>query len=110
LRRRCLYQYIDYPDYDKELAIVRAKAPDAPGALAAQIVAFVQSVRRMELQKKPGIAETLDWAAALLRLDIAVIDKDGAERIMQTLSALIKTRDDRVAFTREVVARLAAAC
>ena len=110
LRRRCLYQYIDYPDYDKELAIVRAKAPGVPAALAAQIVAFVQSARHMELQKKPGIAETLDWAAALLRLGISVIDKDGAEGIMQTLSALIKTRDDRVAFTREVVARLAAAC
>lgn len=110
LRRRCLYQYIDYPDYDKELAIVRAKAPEVPAALAAQVVAFVQSVRHMELQKKPGIAETLDWAAALLRLDIAVIEKDGAERILQTLGALIKTRDDRVAFTREVVARLAAAC
>jgi MoxR-like ATPase len=63
----------------------------------------------MELQKKPGIAETLDWTAALLRLDITTIDKDGAERIMQTLSALIKTRDDRVAFPRDVVARLAAA-
>ena len=110
LRRRCLYQYIDYPDYDKELTIVRTKAPEVPAALAQQIVAFVQSVRRMELQKKPGIAETLDWAAALLRLGISVIDKDGAERIMQTLSALIKTRDDRVAFPREVVARLAAAC
>jgi len=110
LRRRCLYQYIDYPDYDKELTIVRAKAPEVPAALAAQLVAFVQSVRRMELQKKPGIAETLDWAAALLRLDISVIDKDGAERIMQTLSTLVKTRDDRVALTNEVVARLAAAC
>jgi len=110
LRRRCLYHYIDYPDYDKELAIVNAKAPGVPAALAAQVVAFVQSVRRMELQKKPGIAETLDWAAALLRLDITVIEKDGAERILQTLGALIKTRDDRVAFTREVVARLAAAC
>ncbi len=110
LRRRCLYQYIDYPDYDKELTIVRTKAPEVPAKLAQQIVAFVQSVRRMELQKKPGIAETLDWAAALLRLGISVIDKDGAENIMQTLSALIKTRDDRVAFSREVVARLAVAC
>ncbi len=110
LRRRCLYQYIDYPDYDKELSIVRSKAPEVPAKLAQQIVAFVQSVRRMELQKKPGIAETLDWAAALLRLGISVIDKDGAENIMQTLSALIKTRDDRIAFPREVVARLAAAC
>jgi MoxR-like ATPase len=110
LRRRCLYQYIDYPDYDKELAIVRKKAPAAAAALAQQIVAFVQGVRRMELQKKPGIAETLDWTAALLRLGISVLDKDGAERIIESLSALIKTRDDRAAFPREVVARLAAAC
>ena len=110
LRRRCLYQYIDYPDYDKELAIVRKKAPGAAAELARQIVAFVQGVRRMELQKKPGIAETLDWTAALLRIGISVIDKDGAERIMETLSALIKTRDDRIAFPRDVVARLAAAC
>ncbi len=110
LRRRCLYQYIDYPDYDKELAIVRAKAPDAPLALARQVVAFVQGLRRMELQKKPGIAETLDWAAALLRLGISTIEKDGAEQIMQTLGALIKTREDRQTMSTEVVARLAAAC
>jgi len=110
LRRRCLYQYIDYPDYDKELAIVRTRAPEVPPALAQQIVSFVQAVRRMDVQKKPGIAETLDWTAALLRLDISVIEKDGAERIMHTLGALIKTRDDHVTLTREVVARLAAAC
>ena len=110
LRRRCLYQYIDYPDYDKELAIVHKKAPGVTTELARQIVAFVQAVRRMELQKKPGIAETLDWTAALLRLGISVIDKDGAERILETLSALIKTRADRAAFPRDVVARLAAAC
>jgi MoxR-like ATPase len=110
LRRRCLYQYIDYPDYEKELAIVRKKAPQAAAELARQIVAFVQGVRRMDLQKKPGIAETLDWTAALMRLGISVIDKDGAERIMESLSALIKTRDDRAAFPREAVARLAAAC
>lgn len=110
LRRRCLYQYIDYPDYEKELAIVRKKAPAAAAELARQIVAFVQAVRRMDLKKKPGIAETLDWTAALLRLGIAIIDVDGAERIMDSLSALIKTRDDRAAFPRDVVARLAAAC
>jgi MoxR-like ATPase len=110
LRRRCLYQYIDYPDYEKELAIVHKKAPTVGADLARQIVAFVQAVRRMELQKKPGIAETLDWTAALLRLGISTIDYDGAERILDTLSALIKTREDRTAFPREVVARLAAAC
>ncbi|HTO45719.1 MAG TPA: MoxR family ATPase [Burkholderiales bacterium] len=110
LRRRCLYQYIDYPDYDKELAIVRKKAPQAAAQLAQQIVAFVQGVRRIELQKKPGIAETLDWTAALLRLGISAIEVDGVDRIMETLSALIKTREDRAAFPRAVVARLAAAC
>ena len=110
LRRRCLYQYIDYPDYEKEFAIVRARAPEVAEALARQIVAFVQAVRRMDLKKRPGIAETLDWTAALLRLEVSVIDADAAERILETLSALIKTRDDRAAFPREVVARLAAAC
>jgi MoxR-like ATPase len=110
LRRRCLYQYIDYPAFAKELAIVEIRAPQAAGQLARQVVDFVQSVRRMELQKKPGIAETLDWTAALLRMGISVINDDGAERILETLSALIKTRDDRAGFTREVVARIAASC
>jgi len=109
LRRRCLYQYIDYPGHEKELAIVRARAPEAGETLSRQIVAFVQATRRIDLQKKPGIAETLDWAAALLRLDITTLDKDGAERILDTLGALIKTREDRLAMPREVVARLAAA-
>ena len=110
LRRRCLYQYIDYPAFDKELAIVELKAPQAAGELARQVVEFVQGVRRMDLRKKPGIAETLDWAAALLRMGIPVIDDDGAERILESLSAPIKTREDRAGFTREVVARIAARC
>ena len=110
LRRRCLYQYIDYPDYEKELAIVRTRAPEVAAQLARQIVAFVQAARGMDLKKKPGIAETLDWTAALLRLGITTIEVGGAERIMESLSALIKTREDRVAFPLEVVARLAAAC
>ena len=110
LRRRCLYQYIDYPTFAKELAIVEIKAPRAAGQFARQVVEFVQNVRRLELQKKPGIAETLDWTAALLRMGISVLDDDGAGRILETLSALIKTRDDRAGFTREVVARIAAAC
>jgi hypothetical protein len=74
-------------------------------------VQFVQSARRLELQKKPGVAETLDWTAALLRLGITSIGEDGVdERILETLAALIKTREDRTAFTREAVARIAAAC
>jgi MoxR-like ATPase len=110
LRRRCLYQYLDYPSFEKELAIVELRAPDAPAELARQIVQFVQSARRLELQKKPGVAETLDWTAALLRLGITSIGEDGVERILETLAALIKTREDRTAFTREAVARIAAAC
>jgi MoxR-like ATPase len=110
LRRRCLYQYIDYPTVEKELAIVELKVPAAAGRLARQLVEFVQGVRRMDLQKKPGIAETLDWAAALLRLEISDLGGEPAERILETLSALIKTRDDRAGFTREVVSRIAAAC
>lgn len=110
LRRRCLYQYVDYPSFEKELAIVETRAPDAPEELARQVVQFVQGVRGLDLRKKPGIAETLDWTAALLRLGVTTIGDDGVERILETLAALIKTRDDRTAFTREVVARIAAAC
>jgi MoxR-like ATPase len=110
LRRRCLYQYIDYPSFAKELAIVAIRVPQAAGELGRQVVEFVQSVRRMELRKKPGIAETLDWTAALLRMGISSLDDDGAERILDTLSALVKTREDRAGFTREVIARMAAAC
>jgi len=110
LRRRCLYQYLEYPSFEKELAIVEIRAPDAPAELARQVVQFVQSVRRLDLQKKPGIAETLDWTAALLRLGVTAIDENGVERILETLAALIKTREDRTAFTREVVARIASAC
>ena len=110
LRRRCLYQYLEYPSFEKELAIVELRAPEAAGELAAQVVQFVQGARRMDLRKKPGIAETLDWTAALLRLGVTTIGEDGAERILETLAALVKTREDRTAFTREVVARMAAAC
>lgn len=110
LRRRCLYQYIDYPAFDKELAIVAIKVPQATEQLARQVVEFVQRVRHLELQKKPGVAETLDWAAALLRLGISAIDDAAVARIMESLSALVKTRADRTAFTRDVVARIAAAC
>ena len=78
--------------------------------LAQQIVAFVQSVRRKDLQKKPGIAETLDWAAALLRLGISATRINAPSASSNRWSALIKTRDDRAAFPPEVVARLAAAC
>jgi MoxR-like ATPase len=109
LRRRCLYQYVDYPSFDKELRIVRMQVPDVPGALARQVVEFVQALRQRELRKKPGIAETLDWASALLRLG-ASLDADGIDAIMDSLSALVKTREDQAGLTRPVVERLVAAC
>jgi MoxR-like ATPase len=110
LRRRCLYHYVDYPDFGKELAIVRAQAPQMPQKLAQQVVEFVQAVRQMDIQKKPGIAETLDWAAALLRLGVSSFDEGGVDRIMESLSALVKTREDQAGLTRPVVEKLAAAC
>jgi MoxR-like ATPase len=110
LRRRCLYQYVDYPSFEKELAIVEARLPEAPARLARQVVEFVQAVRQFELQKRPGIAETLDWAAALLKLGVTTLDDDGIERVMDSLAALVKTREDRAGLTREVIARMVAAC
>ncbi|HSD60127.1 MAG TPA: MoxR family ATPase [Burkholderiales bacterium] len=107
LRRRCLYHYLDYPGFDKELAIVQARLPEAGPQLARQVVSFVQSLRRLDLRKKPGIAESLDWVAALLRLDVDDLEK-GPEAIMESLSCLIKTREDRAVVTREVVERLVA--
>jgi hypothetical protein len=74
------------------------------------MVEFVQSVRQMDLQKKPGLAETLDWVAALLRLGVSSIDENGVERVMDSLSALVKTREDQAGMTRSVVARLVASC
>ncbi|MEJ0003975.1 MAG: hypothetical protein WDN30_10985 [Pararobbsia sp.] len=110
LRRRCLYHYVDYPSYEKELAIVRAQAPEMPEKLARQVVEFVQAVRQMDLRKKPGIAETLDWAAALLRLGVGASIRTAVDRIMDSLSALVKTREDQTGLTRPVVEKLAAAC
>jgi len=110
LRRRCLYHYVDYPDFAKELMIVRAQAPAVPLKLAQQVVEFVQAVRQMDVQKKPGVAETLDWVAALLRLGVTIFDEDGIDRIMDSLSTLVKTREDQAGFTRSVVERLAASC
>lgn len=110
LRRRCLYQYVDYPTFEKELLIVETRVPDASVKLARQVVEFVQALRQLDLQKKPGIAETLDWASALLCLGVSTIDEGGIERIMDSLSALVKTREDRASLTRHTVERIAAAC
>ncbi|MFT5549861.1 MAG: MoxR-like ATPase, partial [Candidatus Azotimanducaceae bacterium] len=84
LRRRCLYHYIDYPDYDKELRIVMSKVPDVGAQLASQVVGFVQMLRKEDLRKMPGVAETLDWTAALLRLGMQTLG-DNPEAVVATL-------------------------
>jgi MoxR-like ATPase len=91
LKRRCLYHWVDYPDAARELAILRARVPDAPQKLSREIVAFVQSIRREELFKAPGVAETLDWASALVELDAVALDP---ALVSDTLGVLLKYQDD----------------
>jgi MoxR-like ATPase len=94
LRRRCLYHWLDYPTLAREIAIVRAALPEAEGALVEQAVAFVQRLRREDLGKTPGVAETLDWVRALHRLQFPALPDDPAA-LAVTLGCLLKTRDDR---------------
>jgi MoxR-like ATPase len=110
LRRRCLYHYVEYPPFEKELLIVETRLPQAPAKLARQLVEFVQSLRQLDLQRKPGIAETLDWAAALLRLNVNALEAARPDAILDSLTALLKTRADRASMTAEVVQRMVAAC
>ena len=91
LKRRCLYYWIDYPHFHKELQIVERKAPDVPPMLARQITAFIQDMRSMELFKRPGIAETLDWTAALIALDQNELS---LETVQDTLGVILKYQDD----------------
>lgn len=91
LKRRCLYHWVDYPDAERELAIVRLKVPGASEQLSREIVSYVQHLRGMELFKNPGIAETLDWATALLELDKIALDP---QAISDTLGVLLKYQDD----------------
>ena len=91
LKRRCLYQWIDYPTLEKELAIVRARIPQASARLAEQVTALVQELRRMELYKVPGVSETLDWIAALIALDGDGLDTAALEH---TLGVVLKARED----------------
>jgi MoxR-like ATPase len=91
LKRRCLYHWIDYPDFNAELAIVRAKVPGAGEGLARQVAGFVQDLRRAELYKVPGVAETLDWAAALVALDAKALSPSVVD---DTLGVLLKYQDD----------------
>lgn len=103
LKRRCLYHWIDYPSFEKELEIVRAKVPEAAEALARQATRFVQALREADLYKTPGVAETLDWLEALVALDRRELD---AEVVRQSLGALVKTEEDFSALQGERLTEL----
>ncbi len=109
LKRRCLYHWIDYPDFAKEYSIILAKVPQAPTELARQVVTFVQELRRQELYKLPGVAETIDWITALVALDQTTLTE---EMVNDTLGTLLKYRDDiqhmQGAASRSILQRLSA--
>ncbi|MGR3616034.1 MAG: AAA family ATPase [Paracoccaceae bacterium] len=91
LKRRCLYHWVDYPDFDREIEILNAKAPEASEHLSRDVVAFVQALRTEDLFKKPGVAETIDWANCLLALDVVSLSP---QVIADTLGAILKYQDD----------------
>ena len=91
LKRRCLYHWVGYPDAERELKILNSRAPNAPEKLSREIVAFVQAIRKEDLFKAPGVAETLDWAQALVELDAVALDPD---LVTDTLGVLLKYQDD----------------
>jgi MoxR-like ATPase len=105
LRRRCLYHPLDFPDVDREARILVTRIPGIDAALALQVARLMQGVRKEDLSKIPGIAETLDWAAALVGLGVSRLDAD-REAVYDTLSCVLKTREDRARVTREVTDRL----
>ena len=105
LKRRCLYHWLDYPGVGQELEIVRLRAPAASARLAAQVVAVVQAMRRLDLFKAPGIAETIDWANALVALDAMDLSPDN---VRDTLGVLLKHRDDIAKLQGGELARLLA--
>ncbi|MBL4927716.1 AAA family ATPase [Fuscibacter oryzae] len=91
LKRRCLYHWVDYPAFDRELEILHARVPEATEALSREVVAFVQRLRGEDLFKRPGVAETIDWAKCLLALDVVSLSP---EVIADTLGAILKYQDD----------------
>jgi MoxR-like ATPase len=105
LRRRCLYHYVDYPDVDREVRIILARIANASPSLSLQIARMVQAIRKEDLRKVPGVAETLDWAAALVGLDVRDLN-DAPETVHETMICLLKTHEDRARVTPEVTQRL----
>jgi MoxR-like ATPase len=91
LKRRCLYHWVDYPGFERELEILKSRAPEAQDTLSREVVAFVQRLRREDLFKRPGVAETIDWAKCLLALDVITLSP---EVIADTLGAILKYQED----------------
>ena len=105
LRRRCLYHYVDYPDVDREARIIMVRTNGVSFSLALQIAQMVEGIRKEDLRKVPGVAETLDWAATLVGLDVHDLH-DAPELVHETLMCLVKTQEDRAKLTHEVSDRL----
>lgn len=105
LRRRCLYHYLDFPDVDREARIILAHLPDIDTTLALQVANMVTAIRKEDLRKKPGVAETLDWAATLAGLGVHDLRQE-PEAVYDTLICLLKTQEDRAQLAREVSDRL----
>ena len=105
LRRRCLYHYLDFPDVDREAAIILMRVPAIDAGLALQIARMVGLLRKEDLRKIPGVAETLDWAATLAGLGVEDLRAE-PETVYDTLIALLKTQEDRARVTREVAERV----
>ena len=91
MKRRCLYHWVDYPSFDREIEILQARVPEAAEKISQEVVAFVQKLRTEDLFKKPGVAETIDWAKCLLALDVMEMSP---EVIADTLGAILKYQDD----------------
>ena len=106
LRRRCLYSYVEYPDRSTEIDILKAKQPDIDSILASQIIDFVQKLRKEELEKTPGIAEMLDFSAALIGLGVNDLSHD-PEILQSAMTTLLKTKSDQWNITTEVAQRIA---
>ncbi|MGX9391947.1 AAA family ATPase [Nitrobacteraceae bacterium UC4446_H13] len=105
LRRRCLYHYVDYPDADREARIIMARIKGAGASLSLQIAWMIENIRKEDLRKVPGVAETLDWAAALVGLNVRDLHDD-PDAVHDTLMCLLKTQEDKARFKPEVTARL----
>lgn len=107
LQRRCLYLWIDYPSFEREVEIVHVRLPGVPDRLTEQVCRFVRELRRLPLEKAPGVAETLDWASALVALDAVQLDE---EAVMGTLGAVLKSREDIIRVRSELAGLLATSC